>query len=50
MAAQQLVRLDRVVDARKYLREGIEEARRQNDLHAAAEMGEMLSNLGTAGE
>jgi thioredoxin-like negative regulator of GroEL len=46
MAAQQLVELDRIEDARSYLREGIEEARRQNNHHAAAEMGELLAEIG----
>ena len=46
MAAQQLVELQRIVDARAFLRDGIEEARRQNDLHAAAEMSELLAQLG----
>ena len=47
---QQLVGLGRVDEARGALREGIEEARRQNDLHAASEMGELLSSLGALGE
>lgn len=45
-AAQQLQRLARVEEARSVLRVGIEEARRQNDLHAAGEMGELLAHLG----
>ena len=49
-AAQMLVRLDRVSEARRYLRDGIEEARQQQDHHAAAEMSEMLASLGGAGE
>ncbi len=49
-AAQMLVRLDRVPEARTYLRSGIEEARNQQDFHAAAEMSEMLAGLGGAGE
>ena len=36
MAGQQLSRLDRTPEARSYLRDGIEEARRQGDAHAAA--------------
>lgn len=32
--------------ARSFLRDGIEEARRQGDMHAAAEMSELLSDLG----
>ncbi len=46
MAAQQLVELERLDDARSYLREGIEEARLQNNHHAAAEMSELLSEIG----
>ena len=50
MAAQQLVSLARIDEARTSLRDGIEEARRQGDLHAAGEMGELLSQLGSRGE
>lgn len=50
MAAQQLLKLQRVNDARSYLRDGIEEARRQGNAHAAAEMAELLAQLGAAGE
>ena len=50
MAAQQLAELDRIDDARSFLREGIEEARRQGNQHAAAEMSELLSSLGALGE
>jgi hypothetical protein len=46
MAAQQLARLGRLDDARSALRTGIEEARRQGDGHAAAEMSEFLMGLG----
>ncbi len=46
MAAQQLAELDRIDDSRTMLREGIEEARKQNNLHAAAEMSELLAELG----
>jgi predicted Zn-dependent protease len=46
MAAQQLAELGRVEDARGFLRDGIEEARLQNNLHAAAEMSELLQELG----
>lgn len=49
MAAQQLVRLERVNEARTFLREGIEVARAQNNLHAAGEMGEFLASLGELG-
>ncbi len=50
MAAQQLVDLARINEARTLLRSGIEEARRQGDAHAAAEMSELLSSLGSLGE
>lgn len=48
--AQLLVRLDRIDDARAWLRKGIEAARLQGDAHAAGEMSELLANLGTLGE
>jgi hypothetical protein len=48
--AQLLVKLDRIGEARAALRDGIEEARRQGDLHAAGEMGELLASLGALGE
>ncbi len=50
MAAQQLARLDRIEEARAKLREGIDVARAQGDSHAAAEMGELLASLGSAGQ
>ena len=50
MAAQQLVDLDRVNEARTYLRDGIEVARAQQDSHAAAEMSDYLAMLGEHGE
>ena len=50
MAAQQLVELDRVDEARRHLRNGIDQARAQGDSHAAAEMSELLSSLGELGE
>ncbi len=50
MAAQQLVDLDRISEARTLLRDGITEARRQGDSHAAAEMSELLASLGSRGE
>lgn len=46
MAAQQLARLDRVNEARAYLRDGIEAARTQGNAHAAGEMSEFLASLG----
>jgi thioredoxin-like negative regulator of GroEL len=50
MAGQQLVRIGRVDEARAVLRDGIEEARRQGNAHAAGEMSEFLSSLGMLGE
>jgi hypothetical protein len=50
MAAQQLVRLSRVTEARTYIRDGIEAAREQNNAHAVGEMSEFLASLGSAGE
>ena len=50
MAAQQLAELDRIDEAREFLRSGIDEARQQGDQHAAAEMSELLASLGQAGE
>jgi len=50
MAAQHLVKQSRVAEARSALRDGIEEARRQGNAHAAGEMSEMLSSLGSLGE
>ena len=46
MAAQQLAELERIEDARELLRDGIEEARAQGNSHAAAEMAELLAELG----
>ena len=50
MAAQQLARLERIKEARTYLRDGIEVARQQGNAHAAGEMSEFLASLGAAGE
>lgn len=50
MAGQQLVDLDRVDEARERLRQGIEQARAQGDVHAAGEMSEFLTTLGDYGE
>ena len=50
MAAQQLTRLQRIAEARTYLRNGIEAARAQNNDHAAGEMSEFLASLGELGE
>lgn len=48
MAGKQLVGLGRIEEARAVLRNGVEEARRQGDAHAAAEMAEDLAALGSA--
>ena len=50
MAAQQMVAQDQIPEARTMLRDGIEEARRQGDAHAAGEMSELLTQLGARGE
>lgn len=47
---QLLVELERIEEARAVLREGIETARVEGDLHAAGEMSELLSDLGQWGE
>ena len=47
---QLLVELDRIEEARTVLREGIETARTEGDLHAAGEMSELLADLGQWGE
>ena len=49
MSAQQLVKLARVDEARSMLRAGIEAARQQGNAHAAAEMAELLTQLGAVG-
>ncbi|MFN3190683.1 MAG: tetratricopeptide repeat protein [Aureliella sp.] len=49
-SAQVLAELDRVSEAREWLRSGIATARSQGDAHAAAEMSEMLADLGELGE
>ena len=46
MAGQQYAKLGRVDDARASLREGIDQARKQGDAHAAGEMSEFLTSLG----
>ena len=50
MAGQQLTRIGRIDEARFALRDGIEEARRQDNSHAAGEMSEFLTSLGELGE
>lgn len=49
-SGQTLAAEDRIEEARAILREGIEEARRQGDHHAAGEMSELLQSLGGRGE
>jgi hypothetical protein len=46
MAAQTLVRAERVDDAKKMLSDGIASARRTGNLHAQSEMEAMLAELG----
>lgn len=50
MAGQQLARLQRLNDARAFLREGIDAARQAGDSHAAGEMSEFLASLGALGD
>jgi len=50
MAGQQLTRLGRIDEARAILRDGIEEARKQGNAHAAGEMSEFLAGLGSVPE
>jgi len=50
MAAQQFVQLQQIDAARTALRDGIEQARDQDDSHAASEMADLLAQLGNAGE
>jgi len=49
-SAQILAAQDEVEPARDFLREGIEAARGSGDLHSAAEMSQMLAQLGSYGE
>jgi hypothetical protein len=46
MAAQTLVKAERVDDAKKMLQDGIASARRTGNLHAQSEMEAMLAELG----
>ena len=46
MAAKLYAQLGRVADARRVLREGIEQSRAQGDQHAANEMSEFLLAMG----
>lgn len=50
MAAQHLLKRDRIDEARRALRDGIEAARCQGEAHAASEMAQLLMSLGEAGE
>jgi hypothetical protein len=50
MAAQQLVRLNRIDEARTFLRDGLDAARIEGNAHAAGEMSEFLASLGDVGE
>lgn len=50
MSGQILVAHQQIEAARRALREGIEQARAQGLDHAAAEMAELLTTLGSAGE
>jgi predicted Zn-dependent protease len=50
MAAQQLLKHGQAEEARSVLREGIEQAREQGELHAAAKMSELLVCLGNLPE
>jgi thioredoxin-like negative regulator of GroEL len=45
MAAQQLVVAGETGQARELLEQGIQHAQQQGNLHAAAEMGELLASL-----
>lgn len=47
MGGQLLAKIGRVEESRALLRDGIEEARKQGDSHAAGEMAEFLSALGS---
>ncbi len=49
-SAQMLADDQRIEESRRFLREGIEVARSQGDMHAAGEMSEMLADLGQYGE
>jgi tetratricopeptide (TPR) repeat protein len=48
MAAQTLVRAERIDDAKKMLQDGIASARRTGNLHAQSEMDAMLADLAGA--
>ncbi len=46
MAAQQLVRLERITEARTALRDGIDQARQQGNSHAAGEIERVVGKPG----
>lgn len=48
MFAQYYSENEKITEAREVLRTGIEVARAQDDLHAAGEMGDLLTALGDA--
>ncbi|NDC52962.1 MAG: hypothetical protein EBZ74_01415 [Planctomycetia bacterium] len=48
MAGRQFAALGRIEEARRVLRDGIDEARRQGNTHAAGEMAELLTSLGSS--
>lgn len=50
MCGQMLAEMGEIEESRTVLREGIEIARLAGDAHAAGEMGELLSSLGSLGE
>ncbi len=50
MAAQYRAEEGEITAARTLLRDGIDVAREQGDLHAASEMSELLQTLGDLGE
>jgi len=50
MLGQLLTKTGRINEARTALRDGIEHARTQGDMHAAGEMSEFLQGLGELGE
>lgn len=50
MSGQQLASIGQVNEARRFLRDGIQQARIQEDFHAAGEMSEFLTSLGSEGE
>jgi len=49
-SGQILAEAGQTAAARTFLRDGIDEARNQGDMHAAAEMSELLAELGQGGD